>query len=472
MNSNDSSGSEAGSGTLDDQAYRSFIEDARRFRASSGPDLRRRAEEAFRVQRRPGGGDSSLLIKGGRVITAADDFVADVFVEDGSVSLIGRSLEIAADRIIDATGNYLLPGGVDPHTHMQMPFGGSVTIDTFSTGTAAAAAGGTTTIIDFPVQQRGQELGETLEIWMGKLEENPPVIDIGFHMIVSDVGGDKLAGVDHLVREGVTSFKLFMAYKGAVMVDDESIFRTLLKAGEAGAMVMMHAENGGVIDVLVEKALAEGKRGPKYHSLTRPALAEAEATHRAIALAEMAEAPIYVVHLSCAQALRHIEDAHRRGQSAYAETCPQYLFIDDSVYDLPGFEPAKYVFTPPARAMWHQDELWRGLKFSELSVISTDHCPFCFKGQKDLGTDDFSKIPNGAPGVENRLSLVHSKGVLEGRIGLNRMVDVLATTPAQAVWALSQEGNDRRGKRRRHRGLRPGQEAGADGGDPAFEGRL
>lgn len=380
------------------------------------------------------------LIKGGRIITASDDYVADLLVEDETIRLIGQSLDVQADRVIDAAGKFVLPGGVDPHTHMQMPFGGTETIDTFTTGTAAAAKGGTTTIIDFPVQQRGQRLTEALDMWLGKLEENKPVIDIGFHMIVSDLTDGKVNDIGVLVDQGVSSFKLFMAYKGALMVDDETIFEALLKAGEHGALTMMHAENGGLVDVLVRKALAEGKTGPKYHMTTRPPLVEAEAVHRAVAIARLAEAPIYIVHLSALESLEHINTAHQRGQYAYAETCPQYLFIDDSVYDLPGFEPAKYAFTPPARSKEHQEALWRGLAFHDLSVISTDHCPFCFAGQKELGKDDFSKIPNGGPGVEFRLQMVYDGGVRAGRITVNRMVDLLSTTPAKLFGLFPKKG--------------------------------
>jgi dihydropyrimidinase len=382
----------------------------------------------------------SVLIRGGRIVTAADEYVADLFVDGETVVLIGRSLDVAADRVVDATGKYVLPGGIDPHVHMETPFDGTATIDTFTTGTAAAAAGGTTTVIDFVNQARGQAFEAALDMWLAKLDRNKPVIDVGLHMIVTDLGGDNAGKIPWLVDRGITSFKMYMAYPERVMVDDTTIFNALLAAGEAGALVMMHAENGSAIDVLVARALAEGKTGPGYHGKTRPTLAEAEATHRAIMLAQMAGAPVYFVHLSCAEALRHVEDAHHRGQRVYAETCPQYLFLDDSVYDLPGWEPAKYVFTPPARPKWHQAELWRGLAFNDLSVVSTDHCPFCWQGQKTLGRDDFSQIPNGAPGIENRLVLVHTGGVRTGKITLNRMVDILATTPAKLFGLYPRKG--------------------------------
>jgi dihydropyrimidinase len=380
------------------------------------------------------------LIRTGRIVTAVDDYVADILIDDEVIVLIGRELDVEADRVIDASGKLVLPGGVDPHTHMEMPLAGTETIDTFTSGTAAAAKGGTTTIIDFPVQSRGQSLVEALDVWQAKLEANKPVIDVGFHMIISDLEGGRMQDVATLVKEGVTSFKLFMAYKGSLMVDDETIFQALSVAGEQGMLTMMHAENGGVIDVLVRRALEAGKTGPRYHASTRPALAEAEAVHSAIAIAEMAEAPIYIVHLSAERSLQHVAEARRRGQYAYAETCPQYLFLDESVYEAPDFDAAKYVFTPPARAKENQDALWRGLAFDDLSVISTDHCPFCFKGQKEMGAADFSKIPNGGPGVELRLQMVYDGGVRAGRISLNRMVDLLSTTPAKLFGLFPRKG--------------------------------
>jgi dihydropyrimidinase len=381
-----------------------------------------------------------ILIRNGRIITAADDYEADVLIEDDVIALIGRNLVAEADRVIDAGGKLVLPGGVDPHTHMEMPLAGTETIDTFSSGTAAAAKGGTTTIVDFPVQKHGQSLLEALDAWQAKLDAHKPVVDVGFHMIISDLAGGKLQDVPTLVKEGVTSFKLFMAYKGSLMVDDETVFEALSAAGEQGMLTMMHAENGGVIDVLVRRALSEGKTGPRYHEVTRPALAEAEAVHSAVAIAEMADAPVYIVHLSAERSLQHIAEARRRGQNVYAETCPQYLFLDDSVYGAPGFEAAKYVFTPPARSRQNQDALWRGLAFDDLSVISTDHCPFCFKGQKDMGAADFTKIPNGGPGVEFRLQLVYDGGVRTGRITLNRMVELLSAKPAKLFGLFPRKG--------------------------------
>jgi dihydropyrimidinase len=380
------------------------------------------------------------LIKGGRVVTAVDDYVADVLIDGETIVAIAHDIQVEADKTIDAAGQYVLPGGIDPHVHMRMPFAGTETIDDFTSGTAAATRGGTTTVIDFPLQPRGQGLLETLDKWHGLLARDEPMIDVGFHMIVSDLSDGKLAEVPALVDQGVTSFKLFMAYKNSLMADDETIFEAMCAAGENGMLTMMHAENGGVIDVLVRRALAAGKTGPKYHESTRPAKAEAEAVHSALAIAEIAEAPVYIVHLSAEESLEHVANARKAGRPAYAETCPQYLFIDSSVYDLPDFEAAKYVFTPPARAKHHQDSLWRGIAADDLAVVSTDHCPFCFADQKRMGVDDFSKIPNGGPGVESRLQLVHDGGVRTGRITLNRMVDILSTTPAKLFGLFPRKG--------------------------------
>src|SRR5687767_8327509 len=291
----------------------------------------------------------SLLIKGGTIVTATDLYVGDILVEGDKVTTIGSALSMPADRVIDAAGKYVLPGGIDVHTHLDMPFGGTTAADDFESGTIAAAHGGTTTVVDFAIQYRGQTLSHALDAWMKKAD-GKAAIDYGFHMIVTELTDSVEAEMDALVREGVTSFKLFMAYPGVFMLDDASIFKALLRTGENGGTICMHAENGGVIDVLVKKALAEGKTAPKYHALTRPARAEAEATHRAIALAEMAGVPIYIVHLSAAEALDMVTEARDRGLPAFAETCPQYLFLSYDNYEEPGFEGAKYVMSPPLRA--------------------------------------------------------------------------------------------------------------------------
>jgi dihydropyrimidinase len=381
----------------------------------------------------------SLLIKNGTVVTATDLYRADVFVDEERITTIGETLSMPADKAIDASGKYVLPGGIDCHTHLDMPFGGTTSADDFESGTMAAAFGGTTSVVDFAIQYRGQTLHHGWETWMRKAE-GKAVIDYGFHMIMTEVNDQLEQEMDALVRQGVTSFKLFMAYPGVFMLDDGSIFRALQRTGKNGGTICMHAENGGVIDVLVKQALAEGRTAPKYHALTRPARAEAEATHRAIALAEIADVPIYIVHLSAAEALEMVTEARDRGLPAYAETCPQYLFLSYDNYEEPGFEGAKYVMSPPLRPKEGQERLWRGLRFNDLQAISTDHCPFCMKEQKELGRGDFSKIPNGAPGIETRMSLIYDGGVRTGRISLNRFVELTSTSPAKIFGLFPRKG--------------------------------
>ena len=385
----------------------------------------------------------SLLIANGRVITASDDYVADVYCENGTIAAIGVNLpahRFAADRTIDASGQYVIPGGIDVHTHLNMPFGGTTSADDFESGTIAAAFGGTTSLVDFAIQYRGHTMRHALDDWR-KRADGKAVIDYGFHMIITELEDAGLSEMDRMVRdEGITSFKLFMAYPGVFMVDDQTIFRALRRTGDNGGLVCMHAENGGVIDELVKEALRKGQTAPKYHALTRPSRAEGEATGRAIALAEMARVPIYIVHLSAADALEKVRDARDMGLPAYAETCPQYLFLSYDNYQEPGFDGAKYVMSPPLREKWHQDVLWKGLSKNDLQVISTDHCPFCMAEQKELGKDDFSKIPNGAPGIETRLTLVHDGGVRPGRITMNRFVELCSTTPAKMFGLFPRKG--------------------------------
>ncbi len=396
------------------------------------------------------------LIKNGTVVTATDTWTGDVLVDGELVVLLGTRLDVPADRTIDARGKYVLPGGIDVHTHLDMPFGGATSADDFTSGTIAAACGGTTSIVDFAIQYKGQTLHHAWETWMEKAR-GKAVIDYGFHMIVTDLNDKTEPEMDGLVKEGVSSFKLFMAYPGVFMMDDATIFRALLRTGENGGMICMHAENGGVIDVLTKRALAKGQTAPKYHALTRPARAEAEATHRAIALAEMANVPIYIVHLSAAEALEQVTAARDRGIPAYAETCPQYLFLSYENYEEPGFEGAKYVMSPPLRPKAQQDLLWRGLSGNDLQVISTDHCPFCLK-EKDLGRGDFSKIPNGAPGIETRMSLVFDGGVGQKRISLNRFVEITSTSPAKIFGMYPKKGT-----------IAPGSDADLVVFDPARE---
>jgi dihydropyrimidinase len=380
------------------------------------------------------------IIRNGSVVTATDTYLADIAIANGKIAAIGKDLPTQnSSQLLDAAGKLVLPGGIDVHTHLDMPFGGTTSADDFETGTRAAAFGGTTTLIDFAIQYKGQPLRQAFDTWMSKAF-NKAVCDYAFHCIVTDVSGGQLAEMNDLVHEGVTSFKLFMAYPGVFMLDDGSIFKALQTTAKNGGMVCMHAENGSAIDVIVQQALAEGKRAPKYHALTRPTTAEAEATGRAIALAEMAGAPIYIVHLSCNEALEKVREARDRGLPVYAETCPQYLYLSIENFDAPGFEGAKYVFTPPLREKWHQEKLWNGLKCDHLQVVSTDHCPFCFKEQKEMGRDDFTKIPNGGPGVEHRMSLIYSGGVASGRFSANRFVELVATAPAKLFGLYPRKG--------------------------------
>jgi dihydropyrimidinase len=378
------------------------------------------------------------LIRNGRVVTAVDDYRADVLVEGEVVSTIGARLDVEADRVIDATGKLVIPGGIDPHTHMELPFGGTQASDDFRTGTIAAAFGGTTTIIDFAVQYKGEALRQGLDNWHAKAE-GKAAIDYGFHLIVTDLEDERVPELYKAMDEGISSFKLFMAYPGVFLADDATIFRAMSAAGSRGGLICMHAENGIVINEIIKRALAEGRTAPKYHALTRPTVAEAEGVHRAIRIAEMAESPVYIVHLSCADALNQVREARDRGLPAFAETCPQYLFLSIDDYG-EGFEGAKYVMTPPLREKWNQQELWKGLKTDDLQVISTDHCPFCMKEQKELGKDDFSKIPNGAPGVENRMALIYNGGVVEQRISLNRFVELTSTAAAKMFGLFPRKG--------------------------------
>jgi dihydropyrimidinase len=382
------------------------------------------------------------LIKNGRIVTAVDSYVADILIDGAFISTIGTDLArivSSVDRTIDATQKLVIPGGIDPHTHMDLPFGGTSSSDDFETGTRAAAFGGTTTIIDFAVQYRGQSLNQALDVWFAKAE-GKATIDYGFHMIVTDMPDKRLPELTGLIDQGVPSFKLFMAYPGVFLVDDGTIFKAMAAAAESGGLVCMHAENGVVIDVLVQRALAAGKTAPRYHALTRPARAEAEGVHRAIAIAEIANSPVYIVHLSCYEALKEVQNARDLGLPAYAETCPQYLFLDQGYYEQEGFEGAKYVMTPPLRDRSNQDQLWKGLRGNDLQVISTDHCPFCFKEQKELGREDFSKIPNGGPGVENRMSLIYDGGVAAKRISLNRFVELTSTAAAKIFGLFPRKG--------------------------------
>ncbi|CAN5872323.1 dihydropyrimidinase [soil metagenome] len=389
----------------------------------------------------------TTLIKGGTVITATEKMEADVLIDGGKVvALLGRAHTVDADETIDGGGKYIMPGGIDVHTHMELPFGGTFAADTFETGTRAAAWGGTTTIVDFAVQTKGESAMDGFEAWMRKAEGNC-AIDYGFHMITGDINEQTLKEMQMLMDEGVSSFKMFMAYPGVFYSDDGEILRAMQKGAEIGATICMHAENGIAIDVLVEQALQRGETDPIYHGIVRKSILEGEAAHRAIKLAELTGVPLYIVHLSAKEALDAVIQARDEGRNVFAETCPQYLFL--SLDDMGnGFEGAKYVASPPLRdiADGHQERLWTGLRTNDLQVVSTDHCPFCmgdhpqFGTQKQLGADDFSKIPNGMPGVENRFGLIYNGGVAGGRISVNRFVEIVATTPARMFGMYPQKG--------------------------------
>jgi dihydropyrimidinase len=390
---------------------------------------------------------AETLIKNGRIVTAVDDYTADILIVDGRIETIGRNIAVGGDvEVHDAAGLVVLPGGVDVHTHLDWDFGPAQTVDTFGTGTKAAAFGGTTTLIDFCNQPPGKSPLVGLEDWHKRRAS--ACVDVGAHMIMLQVNDQSLADMKTLIdREGVTSFKLFMAYPGVLMLDDGALFKAMRVAGSNGAMTCVHAENGPVIDVLVKEAVAQGLRAPKYHATTRPTILEGEATHRAIRLAELAGTSLYIVHLSAAEALSAVTEARDRGIPVHAETCPHYLFLTEEEYELPEFEGAKYVMTPPLRTHHHQTQLWRGLKTDDLQVVSTDHCPFCFNEQpyglkfsKQQGRNDFSKIPNGAPGVETRLPLIFDGGVGKHGMSLNRFVELTSTAPAKLFGLFPRKG--------------------------------
>jgi dihydropyrimidinase len=393
---------------------------------------------------------SRILIANGTVVSATGAAPMDVLIDGETISALlapgqAAAMGVIAERTIDATGKLVIPGGIDVHTHMELPFGGTFASDTFETGSRAAAWGGVTTIVDMAVQRYGENVHQGLAEWHRKAEGNC-AIDYAFHQIVGGVDDESLKAMDYLIdHEGVTSFKLFMAYPGVFYSDDGQILRALQKAAGNGAMIMMHAENGIAIDVLVAQALARGETDPKYHSYTRPSILEGEATHRAIVLAEAAgNVPLYIVHLSASEALDAVAEARHEGRNVFAETCPQYLYmtLEDHLAK-PGFEGAKYVCSPPIRSKHdhrhHHADLWKGLRLNELAIVSTDHCPFCMKDQKELGIGDFSKIPNGIGSVEHRMDLIY-QGVVTGEISLTRWVETCCTTPARMFGMYPKKG--------------------------------
>lgn len=379
------------------------------------------------------------LVRGGRVVTASQDFMADILIEDGTIASLGPLREIEADTTVDATGKLVFPGGIDPHTHLDTPAMGTVISDDFASGTKAAAVGGTTTVVDFPIQSKGDDPRVSLEEWFQKAD-GKAAVDWAFHQIITDLPDDFLPSLDDMVDEGVSSFKLFMAYPGAWMLDDGAIFKAMRRTADNGGFIMMHCENGLAIDALVTDAIARGQIDPIYHAKTRPTTAEGEATNRAIALAEMAQVPVYVVHMSAREALQAVREARDRGLGVYAETCPHYLLLTEDKLADPEFGGAKYVCSPPLRPAEHLEALWQGLKTGDLQVVSTDHAPFNFNGQKELGRGDFSKIPNGMPGIEWRVSLLYHYGVTQGRLSLNRFVEVISSNAAKLFGLYPRKG--------------------------------
>jgi dihydropyrimidinase len=380
----------------------------------------------------------SILIKNGTVITEHGESTTDIFIDKESVRHIQPHIDIPAGRIIDAAKKFVIPGGVDVHTHLNLPVGDISTSDNFETGTRAAAFGGTTTIIDFAQQSKDHSLDDAFKARITQAEKS--VIDYGLHMIIVDLPEHQVDEIPKMLKQGVTSFKLFTAYPDRLMVDDETLLRTLRTVKKYGGLVCVHAEDSPMIETLVGKILREGNIEPKYHALSRPAEAEARAVKRVIDLAQRAGAPVYFVHISCADSLEYVRQAQANGQSVYAETCPQYLFTSIEDLSRPYFEGAKYVFTPPPREKWNQEKLWDGLRDASLQVVSTDHCPFNFKGDKELGITNFTKIPNGAPGIENRLQLLFSFGVAGGRITSKRWVELVSTNPAKIFGLYPKKG--------------------------------
>ncbi|MGG1675324.1 dihydropyrimidinase [Neobacillus sp. NRS-1170] len=380
------------------------------------------------------------IIKNGTIVTATDTFQAELLIEDGKIVQIGTNLSAIGAEIVDAKGCLVFPGGIDPHTHLDMPFGGTITKDDFESGTIAAAFGGTTSIIDFCLTNKGEPLKDAIQTWHGKSKDKA-VIDYGFHLMIGEINDKVLGELPQVINEeGITSFKVFMAYKNVLQADDETLFRTLVTAKEHGGLVMVHAENGDVIDYLTKKALEEGKTEPIYHALTRPQELEGEATGRAARLTGLANSQLYVVHVSCSDAVEQIAEARSKGFNVWGETCPQYLVLDQSYLEKPNFEGAKYVWSPPLREKWNQEVLWNALKSGTLQTFGSDQCSFDFKGQKDLGRNDFTKIPNGGPIIEDRLTILFSEGVKKGRISLNQFVDLTSTRVAKLFGLFPKKG--------------------------------
>jgi dihydropyrimidinase len=376
-----------------------------------------------------------IVLKGGTIVTAKDTYRADIGIREGRIATIGQ--EVAGQRVLDVRGRFVLPGAVDPHTHLELQFMDTVSSDDFYTGSVAAAFGGTTTIIDYAEQSEGKTLGETVEAWRAKADPKV-VIDYGLHVSITDAREDVLDEMKEIVERGVTSFKCYLAYSDRLR--DDELLLVMCRAREVGALVNVHCENGDLVDLMTSKLVKAGKTGPRWHPRSRPAPFEEEATQRATILAGFAQAPLYVVHLTCEGALEAAKRARRAGRRVFVETCPQYLLLDAERYDLPGFEGAKYVMSPPLRDRSNQEVLWKGLAADDIDSVGTDHCPFNFVGQKDLGRDDFTLIPNGIPGIETRVPLLYHEGVNKGRITINRFVELVATNPARLFGLYPQKG--------------------------------
>lgn len=379
------------------------------------------------------------LIKNGCLVTPSDMYYADILIEDEKIKAVGQDLDVQEAEIINADGLYVLPGAVDEHTHMSMPNGGTLSMP-WETETVAAAVGGTTTIVDFAIQEKGTTLGETIQKWKARAKGNT-AIDYSLHIAITDLTDEIIKEIPSAVEQGVATFKLFMAYKEDKMVDDSTLFQVLKKAKEVGGLVMVHAENGDVISLLQDQLIEEGNTHPLFHAVSRPIEIEAEATRRAIALAKVADAPIFIVHVSGDESAEEIRRARSKGQPVYGETCPHYLFLDESYYDLPSFEGAKYVCSPPLREKFQQDKLWDAISDGTLQAIGTDHCSFNYKEQKHLGFNDFRKIPNGGNGIENWIQMLYSYGVRTGKISLNKLVELTSTNPAKFMGLFPKKGS-------------------------------
>lgn len=379
-----------------------------------------------------------ILIQNGRIITSAEDYIADIFISGEAIHTIGQNLDMAADEVIDASGKLIFPGGIDPHVHLDMPFMGTYSSDNYETGTLAALHGGTTTVIDFILQTQGKSLHHALETWQSRSNGNC-YGDYSFHIAVTDFNEQTKEEIRQMIEEeGITSFKTFMAYKGALMIDDRQMVGLMQEVRKCGGMVTVHATNGDMIDFLIARHRAEGKLSPLYHYLSQPEITEAEATGRFSDMAYYTGVPAYVVHMTCEGALNHIRDNQKRNQKVYAETCIQYLILDASLYEK-NFEGAKWVMSPPLREKKDQETLWAGIRQGTVQVVATDHCPFMWE-QKKMGENDFSKIPNGHPAIENRMELLFTEGVQKGRITLQQYVDVTSTNAAKIFGMFPRKG--------------------------------